>query len=73
MPDKPKELEFPDLNGLRKICVEYLEFLDAEDYHEDCVGDYIHFIYEAALEALYGEEVWQFTNAPRPPWPGAEL
>lgn len=49
----PTPLENPDLTGLAKICQEYVDFLQADDYHED--NDYNELIAEAALTAILGE------------------
>lgn len=51
----------PALHVLINTCEEYMNFLESKDYHED--HDYAHYIFEAALEALYGPEVWAFVNS----------
>lgn len=59
--DKPKELETIDLEALRKICKEYIDFIDNdEEYHED--NDYEYYLYEVSLEAVFGENIWEFIN-----------
>lgn len=59
--EKPKQLETVDLQKLREICQQYLDFVDNdEEYHED--NDYDHYIFESALEAIFGKEVWTFVN-----------
>lgn len=56
--EKPKQLDRPDFEALKKLCGDYMTFLDSEDYHED--NDYDHYIYEAAMQAIYGEKVWDY-------------
>lgn len=57
---KPTLIPTPNLAALEKICQQYMDFLDSEEYHED--NDYETYIYEAALEVMYGEKVWEFIN-----------
>jgi hypothetical protein len=61
--EKPKQLntEGIDLNALKGICQNYIDFVDNdEEYHED--NDYDHHIFETAMETVFGKEVWNFIN-----------
>ncbi len=61
--EKPIQLktEEVDLNELRKTCQAYIDFIDNdEDYHED--NDFDHYIFEKALQAIFGSDVWEFVN-----------
>lgn len=61
--EKPKQLntEEIDLNALKEICQNYIDFVDNdEEYHED--NDYDHYIFETAMETVFGKEVWNFIN-----------
>ena len=59
--EKPKQLEKVDLQRLRDICQEYIDFVDDDkEYHED--HDYEAYIFEAAVTAIFGREVWEFIN-----------
>lgn len=61
--EKPKQLntEEIDLNALKEICQNYIDFVDNnEEYHED--NDYDHYIFETAMETIFGKEVWNFIN-----------
>jgi len=50
-----------DLNQLRKVCQEYVDFVDNDkEYYED--NDHDHYIFEKALEAIFGSDVWEFIN-----------
>jgi len=60
--EKPKPLEKIDPQELIEICQEYMDFIDDdEEYHED--NDYSSYIFEKAMEAVYGKDVWTFINA----------
>ena len=59
--EKPKQLEKPDFEKLTKLCQRYIGYIDSdEEYQED--NDYEHYIFEASLEAIFGENVWEFIN-----------
>ena len=61
--EKPKQLESEaiELQNLRDICQEFINFIDDDtEYHED--NDYRQFIYEAAMETIFGKDVWKFIN-----------
>ena len=59
--NKPNQLDNPDLNSLREICQEYVDFIDNDDeYHED--NNYDHYIFEEAMTTIFGEDVWDFIN-----------
>ena len=55
----PKPLEVPDYTGLYNMVVDgVLDCVTTE--HED--EDFQHYIYEAAMEAVYGEGFWTWRN-----------
>ena len=59
--EKPKQLETVDLQNLRKICQDYMNFVDNdEEYHDD--NDYNQYIFEMAMETFFGKDVWMFIN-----------
>lgn len=59
--EKPKKLKNIDLSKLIEICESYIEFIDNDkEYTED--NDFDHYIFETALEAIYGDDVWEFVN-----------
>ena len=49
-----------DYDKLKDVCVEYMEFLASENYHED--NDWDHWIYEAAMKFIYGVDVFKEVN-----------
>lgn len=51
-----------DLEKVLEACKEYIDFLDSEDYHEDGIDNYEHNIFEKSLEAIYGEDVFDWVN-----------
>ncbi len=60
IPDMLKDEEI-DLTELKNICKEYIDFVsNKEEYHED--NDYRYYIYEKALEAIYGKAIWKYKN-----------
>jgi len=59
---KPQMLPDPDFTALRRLCQEYIDRADVEggNFVEDNDDD--HYIYEAAIEAFFGEGVWDWLN-----------
>lgn len=58
---KPKQLKgLHDEQGLRDLCQQYIDYLTSDEYHED--SDYDHYIFEKALEAVFGINVWDYVN-----------
>jgi hypothetical protein len=55
----PNQLENPNFEALKKVCAEYIQEVAAGGYVDD---DFVHYIFEASIEALYGKEVWKFVN-----------
>lgn len=53
---KPKPLEQPNYKELEELCEYHLKHLNDDDDSE-------HYIYEAAIEAIYGEDVWDYINS----------
>lgn len=58
-PAFPLPLAEPKFERLRALCVDYLTDLNKNGRVDD---DYKYYIYEVALEAVYGKEVWKFIN-----------
>ena len=59
--EKPTQLKETDLSKLREVCQNYIDFIDNDsEYHED--NDFSNYIFEQALEVIYGEDVWNFVN-----------
>ena len=47
----------PDMNGVIRLVKDYINFV-ATDYYED--NDWDHYIYKAAVEAVYGKGIWEY-------------
>ena len=59
--EKPKQLETIDLEMLRNICQEYIDFVDNDDvYYND--NDYDHYIFETALTTIFGNDIFEYIN-----------
>ena len=56
----PTRLATPDLLTLEDLCFRYLDDIAKGGYVDD---DYDEYIYEAALEAIYGKDVFKWINA----------
>jgi hypothetical protein len=62
--EKPKQLIEVNLDELRKICQEYVDFVDSDDeYYED--NNYDQYIFGRAMVALYGKDVFNWINERR--------
>lgn len=48
--------------GLEDICEQYIGFLSSEDFTEDQASDFKDYIFETALECLYGKNIWDYTQ-----------
>ena len=62
---KIEHIEFPTINEYDKLmreCIEYMEFIASEDYHEDGQGNYEHAIFEVAMKFVYGEKAFDEIN-----------
>ncbi len=61
--EQPKQLETADLQKLRDVCQEYINFIDNdEEYHEDEEDHYANQVFETAMETVFGKDVWDFIN-----------
>jgi hypothetical protein len=57
---RPKPSIAADLTKLRNVCDEYLTWLERERRGNNNVE---HFIFEEALKALYGQDIFSWINA----------
>jgi len=58
--EKPQQHESINIGPLRKICQSYIDDVQKDGYADD---DYVHYIFEVAMGAVFGEDVWQWINA----------
>lgn len=67
-----KKLAKPERKSLGKIdftklidtCQQYIDFVDSDEYHED--NEYQYYIFEKAMEAVFGKSIWDFINNRQP-------
>ena len=58
--EKPKPLPNIDISKLQKRCCEYIDEVATGDYLDE---DYRYYIFEAAVSAVFGKDVWNFVNS----------
>lgn len=58
----PKPLENPDFSFLSEQCKAHILEMTSIDYCEDNCSDNAHYIYEAAMQAVYGKDIWTWIN-----------
>lgn len=54
----PQPMNNPSYDLLHTMCVDYVKSV-AEDKVDD---DHSHYIFEAAIEAVYGKDIWDWIN-----------
>jgi hypothetical protein len=57
----PNKLNPPNLEVLEKLLQEGLTNLETNDGHPG--KDFEHYVFEAAMEAYYGLDIWTWWNA----------
>ena len=55
----PKQLDRMEEDKIRRCCVEYIEGLSKKEYQSE---NHKQYIFESALEAVYGKDVWEWVN-----------
>lgn len=61
--ERPKPLEKPDFAALIEAVQAYVDFVESEEYHEDSASDERNYVFEAAVEAVYGPNIWPHINS----------
>jgi hypothetical protein len=56
---KPKQLASQNFEPLQKICQDYIDDLANKGYVDE---DHSHYIFETAMNCVFGSEVWQWIN-----------
>lgn len=62
--EKPVKLENINTKELIEICQEYIDFIDNDDKYQND-NDYKKYIFEVAMETIFGKKVWDFINNKR--------
>ncbi len=58
---KPEQLSKIDLDALKENCQGYVDLVGGyADADEEI--DYKQYIFETAMEAVFGEDIWDFIN-----------
>lgn len=55
----PPVIENPDFSRVSKSVIDYITALANDEYDDE---DFKQWIYEAALEAMYGGQIWSWKN-----------
>lgn len=62
-PLKPTPIENPNLDELKKICQEYIDYVNSPDSYDNIDGDDLkHYIYETALQTIFGKKIFYYLN-----------
>lgn len=62
---RPAPLEQPNWQPLHVMVAEYAAWCDSDDYNCDGASDWEHYIYERAVECVYGKAFWDWINRVR--------
>jgi len=55
----PKQSQSFNFEPLQDICQEYIDSVEKDGYANE---DFDHYIFETALECIFGKEVWSWVN-----------
>jgi hypothetical protein len=56
---EPTIREIPDITRLQKVVMEYMRQVVSDDSVDE---DLSHYIFEEAMMAFYGRDVWKYIN-----------
>ena len=60
----PKQKEEPNFDALKEACKEYIEYLDTDYIEGSSSHEHVkNAVFEAAIEAFYGTEIWKYINS----------
>ena len=62
-PAMPQQLSSPDFSEVIPLCKEYIKAITDGARSEDNLEDLKGYIFEAAMESVYGIDVWNYVNA----------
>ena len=57
-----KFVKFDDIKDLKEKCQNYINFLKSDEYHEDGAEDFETYIFESAMELIFGKDVFDKVN-----------
>jgi hypothetical protein len=58
----PKPLDEPDFNRLIVEVMAYVKWVEIGEYHCDPADERMHWIFEEAIKAVYGDQVFDWVN-----------
>ena len=58
--DVPVPKGITDFSKVAEMVINHVNSMNTDEYHED--NDDKHYIYKAAIEAVYGKDVWKWIN-----------
>lgn len=58
--EKPKQLEVLNCEPMRKACQQYIDEIVENKYVDEDLKQYI---FECAMETIFGKDVWNWINA----------
>lgn len=63
-PSVPQPLANPDFSKVQKMVIEHVAgYADSDNCRDD--EDDTHYLFEAAVEAIYGPNIWKWINKQR--------
>lgn len=57
IPNKNIDVEF-----IIEAAEEIIDFYESDDFHEDRISDYHHYLVEEIMKHVYGEDVYDWIN-----------
>lgn len=57
---KPIALKEINTNKLQKLCEEYINFMNSDEYNED--NEYDQYIFEEAMITIFGRDIFNYIN-----------
>lgn len=61
--EKPKQKAIIDYKELEVLVSQYLDDIGTDEMTEDQQSDREHYIFEAAVNAIYGDAAWNYINS----------
>lgn len=56
----PKALPEPDMDRIKAICGNYINYLISEDFHPD--NDEEHLLFEEVMKTVFGDDIFDWIN-----------
>lgn len=59
---RPPEIDQPDWSKLHATLVAYMDAVQSVESGGYVNEDFTHYVFEQAIEALYGKQAWEYIN-----------